>query len=372
MFVAAGLEPVADAFALQGKADPNHSAQLAIYVGGELVLDATIGDALAPDSLLPIFSSSKGAAAVVIALLVERGLLDLDERVATYWPQFAEAGKGDVRVRTLLSHQAGLTGVDGGYTLDDVLAHDALAQRLAAQRPFWRPGSAFLYHGFTIGTLADELCRRIDGRSIAQVLRDDVTGPYDIDLWIGTPESEDHRFVPYTLPPAEEILAAMAELMNENTADSYGITAMPGGGILPLLARINDADYRRAEAPAICGMSNARGLAKLYAALTHDVGGPRLLNHDTISQMSQLQVQGIELGSGLEARFGVIFQKATPPRWGWGSWQAFGHDGAGGSCAFNDPQYDVAFGYAQQQLTLPGGVDPRALELTRVLRSCLA
>ena len=110
----------------------------------------------------------------------------------------------------------------------------------------------------------------------------------------------------------------------------------------------------------------------MYAALRHDVGGERLLTDDTVAQVSQLQAQGIELGTSLEARFGVIFQVPCPPRWGWGSWRAFGHDGAGGSLAFCDPTYDLAFGYTVQRLPLPGGVDPRAIELTHVLRSCLS
>ena len=101
---------------------------------------------MAPDSLLPVYSSSKGATAVVVALLVQRGQLDLDATVASYWPEFAQGGKGSVTVRQLLSHQAGLVGVDGGFTWDELLAHTPLAERLAAQRPFWQPGQAFLYH----------------------------------------------------------------------------------------------------------------------------------------------------------------------------------------------------------------------------------
>ena len=129
------------------------------------------------DSLLPVYSSSKGATAAVVALLVQRGQLDLDATVSSYWPEFAQGGKGAVTVRQLLSHQAGLPGVDGGFTWEELLAHAPLAERLAAQRPFWQPGQAFLYHGLTIGTLADELVRRIDGRTVADALREDVTGP---------------------------------------------------------------------------------------------------------------------------------------------------------------------------------------------------
>lgn len=369
--VGKGLEPVAEAFFAHGEADPTHSAQLAAYRQGELVLDLTVGPNLEPDSILPVFSSSKGTAGAVIALLVRRGLLDLDAPVARYWPEFAANGKADLPVRLVLSHQAGLTGVDGGFTLEELLEHDPLAARLAAQRPLWRPGSAFLYHALTIGTLADELVRRIDGRPLGQVLREDVTGPRDIDVWLGTPESEDPRFVPFLLPAAEELLAMVAELGSPDMVDAIPTTSMPAVGIAALLGRINDPDFRRAAAPAASAMASARGLARLYAALRHDVGGEPLLDDDTVAQVAQLQVQGPELGTGLDARFAVVFQKPTPPRWGWGSWQAFGHDGAGGSLAFCDPMHDLAFGYTVQRLPLPGGVDARAIELTHVLRGCV-
>src|SRR5689334_10380954 len=195
MTTSTAFEPVEKAFRSYCDADPTYSAQLAAYVGDELVVDLTGGTGMQPDSLLPVYSSSKGATAVVIALLVQRGQLDLDATVATYWPEFAQAGKSAVTVRQLLSHQAGLPGVDGGFTWEELLAHTPLAERLAAQRPFWYPGQAFLYHGLTIGVLADELIRRIDGRPVADALRQDVTGPRRIDLWMGTPASEDHRVV---------------------------------------------------------------------------------------------------------------------------------------------------------------------------------
>jgi len=370
--VTVDLQPVLDAHQAHAAADPTHSSQLAVYVGGELVVDQTVGTGLQPDSILPVFSSSKGTAGIVVGLTVQRGLLDLDERVATYWPEFAAGGKGAVTVRQALSHQAGLNGVDGGYTLDEVLEHDALAKRLAAQRPLWRPGAAFLYHALTIGTLADELVRRTDGRSIGQVLREDVTGPRAIDVFLGTPEGEDHRFVPFQLPAAEDFMAFLAENQSPDLADAIPTASMPIGGVAPLLGNINEVPFRRSAAPAASGMASARGLARLYAAVRHDVGGERLLTDDTVAQMAQLQVQGIELGTELEARFAVIFQVPCPPRWGWGSWRAFGHDGAGGSLAFCDPTYDVAFAYTVQRLPLPGGVDARAIELTHVLRACLS
>ena len=276
-------------------------------------------------------------------------------------------------VRQLLSHQAGLPGVDGGFTWEELLAHTPLAERLAAQRPFWQPGQAFLYHGLTIGTLADELVRRIDGRTVATALREDVTGPRGIDVWMGTPASEDHRVVE-ALPPTADEAAAYLATLDEPPGPTDVVTrhSSPPGPVSDLFRRVNDEACRRVGPPAAGVLATARGLAALYASLRHEVGGqPRLLTDDTIGQMSQIQVAGRELGTDLLARFGVIFQAPCSPRWPFGSVRAFGHDGAGGSLAFCDPEHDVAFGYTVQRLPMPGGMDVRAVELARLVRRSL-
>lgn len=368
--VAPGYEAVASAFDAIGEADPTYSAQLTVYRGAEVVLDLTGPTGLGPDTLLPVFSSSKGATAIVIGLLVERGQLDLDEKVATYWPEFAANGKGAIPVRQLLSHQAGLPGVDGGFTWEDVFGHTALAERLAAQRPLWRPGAGFMYHGLTIGTLADELCRRIDGRPVGQVLREDVTASRGIDIWMGTPASEDQRIAEVQLPNADELAAFFAEMATAagGPPDTLGAASMPAGQPADLILRANTSEFHRAGSPAATMLATGRGLAKLYACVRHDLDGPRILSDDTIGQLRQIQVSGTELATNMPARFGVLFQVPISPRWPFGSHEAFGHDGAGGSLAFADPRHDIAFGYSVQRLPLPGGMDMRAVELARLVR----
>jgi CubicO group peptidase (beta-lactamase class C family) len=365
------FDAVTELFGAYCDADPTYCAQAAVYVGGERVVDVAQG--LPNDALIPVYSSSKGASAVVISLLVQRGQLDLDETVATYWPEFAQAGKGAIAVRQLLSHQAGLLGVDGGFTWEELIAHTPLAERLAAQRPFWQPGRGFMYHAVTIGTLADELVRRTDGRTLAQVLREDVTVPRQIDVWMGTPESEDGRVVDALPPTGEELAAYLAESPNTlSTGDGLSALSLPPGGSLAMLGTVNEVAMRRAGPPAAGALASGRGLAALYASLRHEVNGcPRLLTDDTIGQMSQIQVAGREMGTGLPVRFGVLFQVPCPPRWPFGTPGAFGHDGAGGSLAFSDPGVDVAFGYTVQRLPLPGGLDTRAVEMARVVRRCI-
>jgi CubicO group peptidase (beta-lactamase class C family) len=365
------FEAVDELFQAYCEADPTYCAQLAVHVGGERVVDLAHG--MEADSLLPVYSSSKGASAIVIALLVQREELDLDATVATYWPEFAQAGKSAVTVRQLLSHQAGLLGVDGGFSWEELAAHTPLAERLAAQRPFWQPGRGFMYHAVTIGTLADELVRRVDGRTLSQLLRDEVTGPRHIDVWMGTPVSEDGRVVDALPPTADELADYLKEAPNAmSRGDELSALSLPPGGVLDMLGRVNDVSLRRVGPPAAGVLASGRGLAALYAATRHESEGcPRLLTDDTIAQMSQIQVSGLELGTGLPVRFGVMFQVPCPGRWPFGTPRAFGHDGAGGSLAFCDPGVDVAFGYTVQRLPLPGGLDKRAVELTRVIRKCL-
>lgn len=226
-----------------------------------------------------------------------------------------------------------------------------------------------LYHSVTIGTLADELVRRVDGRSVAEVLTSEVTGPRGIDLFMGTPASEDHRVVP-ALPPSAEELAAGPGLAA--ISDPITTLSFPRGAALDLFRRVNDEHFRRVGQPAAGALASGRGLAALYASVRHEViGQPRLLSDDTIGQMSQIQVVGRELGTDLPVRFGVLFQVPSPPRWPFGGVGAFGHDGAGGSLAFCDPTLDVSFGYTVQRLPLPGGMDARAVEMAQLVRHAL-
>ena len=195
--VADGYEPVREAFDLVVREREAWSGAVAAYLDGEPVADLWGGPHYARDSLQCLLCTTKCASALCIALLVERGRLDLDERVATYWPEFAAAGKHAVTVRQALSHQAGLIAIDGGCTMAEFLAHEPIAARLAQQRPYWPPGTAHGYHAGTLGIIMDELVRRIVGVSIGEFYRRELQEPYGIDLYLGLPESEEPRVVPF-------------------------------------------------------------------------------------------------------------------------------------------------------------------------------
>jgi CubicO group peptidase (beta-lactamase class C family) len=348
--------------------DPTYAGTLCVHHHGRRVVDLWWGETMEPDALLPVFSSSKGAVGLVVACLVRDGVLDLDQTVATYWPEFAARGKGSVTVRQLLSHQAGLLGVDGRFTDQELYEHTPLAERLAAQRPLWAPGAAFAYHAVTIGVLADELVRRTTGTTLGHYLRDAIAGPRELDIYLGTPAELDGRVIPVQLPTAEEMAQAPEAAPNPGRG-SLAAMSLPTGG-RAMWIECNDIPFRRAGTPAGGGLSNARGLAGMYAAARHEVGGmDRLLDDETVAAMTQLQVWGPQLmnSSPWRSAFAIVFQKPTEHH-PWGSYQAFGHDGAGGSLAFCDPFLDADFGYTVQRIPLPGGADQRAIDLSRLVR----
>lgn len=364
------LAPVESAFKEMLAADETYSAQLAIYHRDELVLDLVGGPELVADSLVPVFSSSKGVIATVIGHLLEQGLIDLDATVASYWPEFAARGKGNVLVRQLLSHQAGLLGLRDGYTDDELLAHTPLASRLAASLPLWVPGQAFAYHALTIGVLADELVRRITGKPLASVYRTEIAEPRGIDFHLGVGPDLDSRVVSIDMPTAEELLLWL-DKMPLSAPGTLGALAAPVSERM-LLTAVNDEDFRRAGTPAAGGLATAAGLARLYAAIAFDLGGGPILSAQTIETMTQIHVSGVDIASQREGRFAITYQVPHGPRLEFGTARAFGHDGAGGSLAFHDPAFAMSFGYLTKRIPMPGGADARAIELAKIARGCLA
>ena len=197
---ATGFEKVADAFRSNFEVFPELGASFALYADGELkvdlwggVADKATGRAWDEETLQLVFSTTKGAAAICVARLVEAGKLSYSDTVASHWPEFAANGKSDITVAQMMSHQAGLAWVEAPLTIDDLLAVDPIVAALAAQTPLWEPGSTHGYHALTYGWLAGELVRRVDGRTIGQYFADEVAGPLGLDFWIGLPESEEAR-----------------------------------------------------------------------------------------------------------------------------------------------------------------------------------
>lgn len=369
--VAPGFEAVAAEFSRLLAADREAGGQFCGYAHGHLVADLWGGADVGPDDLRGVFSSTKGAAAVSIGLLVQRGALDLDAPVSRYWPQFAEGGKGGVTVRVALSHQAGLCGLEPRLSFEQLIDHDQVAARLAAQVPHWRPGAAHGYHAFTIGTIMDELVRRIAGLPVADFFRAEIGEPRGVDVHIRTLDADEPRvrlLRPDEPPPGRPSQPDEPPLPAPDSLPgmTFFLAAQLPPGPLPNLRA-----FRACGQPAAAGTASARGLARLYAMCVSAVDGfPRLLTEATVAQLAQIQAVGHDLVLRVPTRFAIVFQKADD-RLPFGSHQAFGHDGAGGSIGVADPWHDLAYAWIPRRMPQPAGADPRGLDLARVLRECL-
>jgi CubicO group peptidase (beta-lactamase class C family) len=369
-FVAPGFEPVRDELDRVLRERRGWSGSLAAYVDGVRVVDLWGGPDWREDSVVFLYSATKGLSGLCIALLVERGLLDLDAPVARYWPEFAAAGKAAISVRQLLSHQAGLVTVDGGATLAELLDHDTIARKLAAQRPFWEPGTRHGYHPVTLGPLMDELVRRVAGMPLATFLAGEVTRPLgsDWDVFLGFPESEESRLVPILPPPPipEEVL----EQATQHLAEAPGVDA----GVVPSDLGIDDLPLSRplraVGVASASGVGNARGLARLYAASISHVDGHRLLSPETVSIVSETQVSGLDAIIGGETSFGIVFETPWPGRIDMAGGGSFGHDGFGGSLGYASPRHGLAFGFTTNQVHECRGCDPATAQLTRAILRC--
>jgi CubicO group peptidase (beta-lactamase class C family) len=338
--------------------DADYSAQLAAYHRGERVVGLTGGPCMTPDTVTGAYSCSKGVAAMVIALLVQDGLLDLDEKVAHYWPEFAAHGKDRLLVREALSHQAGLMGLEGGFGLDEFTT-PAAAERLAAARPTWQPGRQFGYHALTIGIIMEELCRRTAGESLQNLYERRIRKPEGVDFFLGLPAELEPRYrdVLYQDAPDQPWVDPLSlEGLNSNAPVS-GIMELP-----------NIRSVRSAGMSAAGGVGSAEGLARLYAAATTGVeGGTPFLTPQTIEFMSREQVWGLDRSSGLDNAFAVVFMKPHPSR-NFGSHRAFGHEGANAALGFADPAYALGFGYIprrQEDGRTPGRAHRLAAEVRR-------
>lgn len=354
--------PVRELFDSMLDADPTYSAQLAVYVGGEKAIDLVGGPNSDADSVTGVFSCSKGVAALTFSLLVQDGLVDLDAAVATYWPEFAQNGKGGVTVRQLLSHQAGLVGVQGGFAMEDYSDLPAVADRLAGLAPMWRPGTGnFGYHALTMGVFLEELCRRVTGERLQDVYNRRIRVPFAASMYLGLPESEDHRYRPvlFDEAPAPAFF------------DPHSIAGVAGNVQAgELLGMPNLRSVRAGGSTSGAGVGSADGLARVYAgALTGIDGLPAYLTPETIALMTEEQVWGLDRVFCDTSAFAITFMKSHP-RMDFGSAQAFGHEGANAAMGYADPLYGIGFGYVPAK-NEEGTTAGRALRLSAAVRTVL-
>lgn len=388
-----GFERVRDAFEANFAEHGEVGAGVCVYVDGQSVVELTGGqrtDGTAYDerTLQMVFSSTKGATAACAHLLAQRGELDLHAPVAQYWPEFAAKGKGDIPVSWLLCHKAGLVDTEASLTYEQMLDWDAVAAALADSTPLWEPGTQHGYHAVTYGWLVGEVVRRVSGRSIGEFFASEIAGPLGLDFWIGLPEAEVPRvsqLIPMAAPEGLPMMAAEEGTGGGDGAAPAGLIEMldmllgPGNLAARALAAPggaareqdiwNDPRTWAAQIPAAAGVTNAPGLARMYAALVGEVDGLRVLDEATLNAAIEPQVEGPDavLMFPLPFALGFMRHSDVSPMLGG---RSFGHYGAGGSVGLADPDRGIAVGYVMNQMHFGLAGDPRTAGLLAAVDAC--
>ncbi|QQS13521.1 MAG: beta-lactamase family protein [Rhodospirillales bacterium] len=367
--VASGFEAVADRFLANFRDRGEVGGSVCVTLGGETKVDLWGGLADSKtrrpwtrDTVATVFSCTKGATATCAHILASRGLLDLDAPVVELWPEFGSNGKERVTTRMMLDHSAGVPALRAPVAPERSYDWDYWTERLAAEAPFWQPGTRNGYHGFTIGWTAGEMVRRVAGVSLGTFFQREIAQPLGLDFWIGLPEAVEPRVapvIPYVYKAAEAKTPFMEDLKRRDSIASlffFNNGKWRSGGA-------NSREGHAAEIGAANGVTNARGLAGLYAPLANGgaLGDVRLVDATALARMGEVSMATHDDATlRIPTRFALGYMKSMDNRrrsaaaalWGEDCDSvimgpaAFGHVGAGGSLGFADPAHGLSFGYA--------------------------
>ena len=351
----ARFDPLRELFAAKLESGEDLGASLAFNIDGEMVVDLWGGWAdeartvsWTENTITNVFSTTKSMTSLAALVLVDRGELDLDANVAAYWPEFAARGKAGIKVRQLLSHTSGVSGWDQPIALEEMYDWDKSTALLAAQAPWWEPGTASGYHALNYGHLIGEVIRRITGQRLGEFFAAHIAGPLGADFHIGLPPSEFHRVANVVPPPA-----ATADLMQPDPT-SVAFKSMTNPTMSPETTWTEG--WRRADIGAGNGHGNARSLARLQSAVAcgGEVDGVRLLSPKTIDRIFEVQFNGIDLVIGIPIKWGVGYGLAPEGRvCSWG--------GYGGSSVIIDVDRRMTFAYVMNKMAPSGGTIAAAL-----------
>ena len=363
---ARGFEGVKDAFAKNFADGLDVGAGFAVMRGDDVLVDLWGGMAdpesgrpWEKDTIVNVFSTTKGPTALAVAMLVDRGLLSYEDTVAKHWPDFAQSGKEAITVGQLMSHQGGLCGLREPIGVAHYFDWDFMCQKLAAMEPFWTPGDGSGYHAVTYGYLAGELIRRIDGRTPGTFVREEICDKVGADFRIGTPASEDGRIADLIKPKTNVSLTG-------ETPPDYTIAAFANPSLRPRDA--NTREWRAAEIPAANGHGTALGLARIYAPAAQ--GGGDLWSKSALDKATAQQCKGKDRNLGFEISWGAGFMRNKLGTYGPHD-TTFGHSGWGGSMAFADPVEGISVAYVMNQMDTNLQGDPRTLRLVDSVYACL-
>ena len=370
-----GFEAVRDAFEANFAEGLEVGAAAAVTLDGEFVVDIWGGDADTDgtpwqrDTIVNVYSTTKTMAATCMLMLADRGELDFDAPVAQYWPEFAQNGKEGVLVSHVMAHTAGVPGFDPPLaTIEQLYDLEAIADNLAAQAPWWEPGTASGYHAISQGNLQSEILYRITGRRMADWFRSEVAEPLGADFWMSVPASEDHR-VGALVPP---VFSGDKLTINgqDVSADSIAVRALLSA---PMTAtEPATREWRAAEIPAAGGFGNARSIARIHAALAcgGTLNGVRLMSEAGVRRALDEQTDGIDQvlmvrlrhGLGFGFQLGETFT-TEPGQMFWGGW--------GGSLAAIDLDARLSIAYVMNRMDADLMGDMRGRRIADAVRTCL-
>ena len=324
------------------------------------------------DTLVNVYSTTKGPAALAIAILQDEGKIDYDEKVAAYWPEFGGQGKHAITIAQLLSHQAGLCGFKSPLRVEDLYDWDQMVNLLEMQTPLWPPGSRAGYHAVTWGFLVGELVRRLTGQTLVQYFQEKVARPLDADFHIGLAESEFPRCASLIGPNHARKQPQPPSYSAEAETSALNRIAMQNPVIRPFKHACS-RQWRLAEIAASNGHANARSIATIYAALA--MGGTlndtTIISPEALTAATKLEVDGqIDLVLGRRVRRGRGFIINTGGDYGPNE-GAFGHNGTGGSTGFADPVTGIAIGYAMNQMQSEVSTIARSKILIDAVYACI-
>ena len=384
--VSFGFEPVADTFAENFTRRHELGGACCVYHRGEKVVDLwggvrnkATGEPWEEDTMVLVWSATKGLAAMTLAVAHSRGWLDYDERTSTYWPEFAQHGKERITVRQLLAHQAGLFAFDEPVDRTVVADLDRLAVVLARQKPAWEPGTRQAYHALTLGFYEGELLRRVDSqhRSLGRFFQDEIASPLKLDFYIRLPGSIPNARLARLAPPSPlamlvgfPVRLTLASL-NHRSNIYRALMENPGTSIVNDEQRVYARDF---EVPSGGGVGTARAMARAYSEFATD-GRELALRRQTLDALAAPATPATVGGFYDEGLFGDIryslgFMKSSPT-WPFGSERSFGSPGSGGSLGFADPEAGIGYAYVTSQMGTALTGDPRDLALRNAVYSII-
>jgi CubicO group peptidase (beta-lactamase class C family) len=355
-------------------------ASVCVMVDGETIVDLwggvadpASGRAWTRDTIGHIWSATKGATALCAHILADRGELDINAPVVTYWPEFGKNGKEAVLVRHLLNHQVGLPAVREPLPPGCFYDWNLMVDVLAREEPFWRPGTRTGYHGLTFGFLVGEVIRRVSGRTLGEFFRAEVAGPLGLDFWIGLPEEHEARVAP-TIPadppgPGDPVTSLWVAAFTDPTS-IQALMLANSGGYMMVPGESDSRAAHAAEIGAVGGIANARALAGMYRPLA--LGGEHLVSAERLTIMSAVSsATSVDAVCLVPSRFALGFLKSIDNRHlpvadREGillTEEAFGHNGMGGSLGFADPGARLSFGYTMNRQGTGLGINERGQSL---------